>query len=1586
MEGFERSRAFLVAIDGYSNGVPPLRTPVADAKALARCLSDDHGFDTELILDADATLAGIRMFLSDLSKRVGSNDRVLFYFAGHGVAIEGDTGPTGYVLPQDADRGSDSKFLAMLELHAALSALPCRHMLVILDCCFAGAFQWASTRHLALAPEHLHQERYMWFISDPAWQAIASAAYDQKALDVAAEKPLGKRNDSQEHSPFAAALLNGLRGSADLATAGQAGDGVITATELYQFLVEALLPRAEGEFRQTPIFWPLKKHDKGQFVFLVPGRELALPAAPLLDAEANPWRGLEVYEEQHKEVFYGRGGAADRLAERILGRNAGGDTPAISAERFIVLTGPSGIGKSSLVLAGLLPRLKDKDALGERLCSVIVRPAKPGPTPFASLAAALRRAMPIDVETPDEPSLASQSDALANWLDEQDESKEFLLIVDQAEELITIGTDPSAQTQFTELIAQALNRTKRNLRVVFNVRSEFESQFVQSPLAPRWAAARFLVPQMTQDELRRVIEGPAAVKVMRFESAELVDTLVNEVVNMPGALPLLSFALSQMYRNYLDRHTTDRVLTHDDYDRLGGGVTASLRVRANQIVDEGDAVYRSAARRVLERFVSLEAGEFARRRVPRREFEVDAKDQSRIDHILGRLDQERLIVTDDANGASYLELAHDALILGWDRLLAWVRQDAPLITALRRLTSDAEDWESSDRGKRGLLWSDPARLQLTKSLMREPSPGLNRAESRFATASVRRARRNTAIRGTIAGALLSLSIGATWLAYSSEIRKAEAMLLLAASQIREASSGDAIVTIEAALSLATEFDAAIVQEAQGLLLELTHGSHSVLISSDDSTYQDRRILTPDPARHLLSFRAGGSFSELINFDGTRFDQSADEQSCSMNNVGGEIACRSVEHVLVTSGRTGSTFRLPPDVSGFFAISKDGSQLGVLSNNSLQIYSKDQSAPSLTLPVESTEQVNALFFDQNRQPNWVTEFGDVYAANLDSGTISRRYKYDGPYLDPDIYVDRQRTAALLRAGNEYVLLALTGLADPFLFDGEGASRAMPKAALSPRGDRAAGIRDGKLVLIDVNEQKELARLDVTGNFGVQFTPDGSEVAVVSEAESRAYVFDASSGRPLSSFGLTLQSDLETTSSESTIVAMDVCPQKGCLAVLDNVGRLQIFGLNSGIRFLRMEVPVRAIPELVVSENAEYLALSGVLDPSTVFNQGQLAVNFYRISMPGSLIPLANYQQWGLCSSVSPRGEAVAVSDCAENSAYELFSSEGRRIGTLRAGNGVPSTSTFGGTHPISFSMSSKVVATVEDRQVMLWSVIDARLLRSISAPFPDRKVVDVRFMDQDRILLLLDELGNLSAIDTANGSRFMLENSDPIDRLIPVATGEVAIIRKVGQRDLFLLKRDDQRLALFRLEGSIELDTDIVALDPAGVTVVSVMMDGTVRAWSIQTGREISTRARLPDRLDRSEAQIDVAPGGRRILAWQKGKAPALIDIGGPSSPIDLRLPKLRDYDDLEMAGFNSDGNVVGLFGFGTLAFWLDPNATPKIIQPISLGLVSGEFDSLRTMLLVRGNVGHSGDPCAFLVPIVTNLTELVEAARQVPAR
>ncbi len=248
---FERSRAIVIGINNYGDGIPQLKTAGNDARQLAEILSEDYGYDEVDLLVEDVTLARLQTLLDDLPAKVGVADRLVFYFAGHGIALDGDDGPAGYLIPQDARSDDRETFLPMQFLHEKLTALPCRHCLTILDCCFSGAFRWASTRSLTRMPEVIHRERYERFIRDPAWQVLTSAAHDQEALDILSGNVIGERETSGDHSPFAQALFDALRGAGDVIP-----DGVITAAELYIYLRDHVEVDAEAQaqHQQTPSF------------------------------------------------------------------------------------------------------------------------------------------------------------------------------------------------------------------------------------------------------------------------------------------------------------------------------------------------------------------------------------------------------------------------------------------------------------------------------------------------------------------------------------------------------------------------------------------------------------------------------------------------------------------------------------------------------------------------------------------------------------------------------------------------------------------------------------------------------------------------------------------------------------------------------------------------------------------------------------------------------------------------------------------------------------------------------------------------------------------------------------------------------------------------------------------------------------------------------------------------------------------------------------------------------------------------------------------------------------------------------------
>lgn len=755
---FRRSFAVTIGIDTYQLGVPPLRTAARDARRIGQVLANQHGYETIALIDGEATRARLVSLLTDeLPRIVGEDDRVCFYFAGHGVAMDGEQGPNGYLMPADANAADASTFLNMPLVHDALMRLPCRHMLVILDSCFSGAFRWSGTRAFKPTPPVIHQERFDRFVRDPAWQVITSASKDQKALDQLITGTLGSRAEVGEHSPFALALFEALAGEGDIIPRGK-GDGVITATELFLYVQQRLLSAAlEAGRQQTPQLWPLSKHEEGEYIFLAPGADVDLPKAEPLTFDRNPWKGLASYEAADASLFFGRRAAIDAL------------TAEVTAKPFVAVLGASGTGKSSLVRAGVIPTLRE-DARWR-----VLEPARPATEPFEAIG---RAVAPLGVGTA--PATADGIAAtVAAWVAAHP-GRTLLLVLDQAEELVTMARAASAREAVLALLARLLDTHPHACKVVITLRSDFEPQFDRSALAAAWKAGRFVVPPMSRADLKEVIERPASERVLYFEPPALVDALLDDVVNNPGGLPLLSFALSEMYVRYVTRQSNDRALTRDDYDALGG-VVGALRSRADAEFGALDPAHQASMQRLMLRMVSGGAGSLVKRRVSDAELEfADAAETARVTTVTNRLTEARLIVQgQEPGGDGYVEAAHDALVRGWARLIDWmhaVNADAVPLATRQKLAAAALEWARLPAGdaKKGLLWSDSARSALLLPLVRDKASWMNAHEFAFAERSVR-GRRNARYLAIATGvALAVLGVASLGFAVQSSRNAAQA--------------------------------------------------------------------------------------------------------------------------------------------------------------------------------------------------------------------------------------------------------------------------------------------------------------------------------------------------------------------------------------------------------------------------------------------------------------------------------------------------------------------------------------------------------------------------------------------------------------------------------------------------------------------------------------------------------------------------------------------------------------------------------------------------------------------------------------------
>jgi serine/threonine protein kinase/formylglycine-generating enzyme required for sulfatase activity len=424
--------------------------------------------------------------------------------------------------------------------------------------------------------------------------------------------------------------------------------------------------------------------------------------------EGNPYRGLHTFEAEHRGLFFGRRAEIGTLLERLR------------VEPLVIVAGDSGVGKSSLCRAGVLPAIQEGALGGGRAWSVLR--FVPGRSPLLSLGAALAPLLGMD-ESAVVRRLRAHPSAIARTIRKRlGDTAGLVLFVDQLEELVTMSETGGAGTA-----AEALGHLAQGLpgvRVLSTVRSDFLAPVAAQPgLGDEIARALYFLKPLSPDGVRAAITGPARVTGVSFESEALVETLVSSTSQAEGGLPLLQFALAELWEA---RDQAAGAITAAALSTIGG-VAGALARHADEVILAMTAVQRSAARRILFALVSPQGTP-----VRRREDEIVAGDPAARAALNGLVRGRLLVVRDNEQGATY-ELAHEALLRGWATLRRWIDEQADSRAVRQRLAAASMEWERLGRAREA-LWS-PRQLAELDGVV-DPDDLLPR-ETAFVTASRR---------------------------------------------------------------------------------------------------------------------------------------------------------------------------------------------------------------------------------------------------------------------------------------------------------------------------------------------------------------------------------------------------------------------------------------------------------------------------------------------------------------------------------------------------------------------------------------------------------------------------------------------------------------------------------------------------------------------------------------------------------------------------------------------------------------------------------------------------------------------------------
>ena len=917
--------------------------------------------------------------------------------------------------------------------------------------------------------------------------------------------------------------------------------------------------------------------------------------APEGEGVLCPYKGLARFEKQDAAIFHGREALVATLVARLA------DTP------LVVVAGPSGAGKSSLVRAGLLPALAAGALPGSGKWPQHV--LSPGAAPRRELAPVL---------------YGRQAPAAATAM---------VVVVDQFEELFTACGDEGERAGFVAELLGLLEPGSAPARVILAVRADYLGSCAQyQELASRVADGAVLVGPMSDDEVRRAVEGPARYAGLEVEP-DLLHAVVEDVRGRPGGLPLLSTALLDTWER-----RRGRTLTHAGY-LAAGGVSGALARLADSAYARLAPAEQEAARRILVRLADTgEAGLPVRRRVPLAEVAAPGDKAAR--RALDVLVARRLLTAGDDT----VEVAHEALLSHWPRLARWLEEDEQGRALRRHLAPAAREWAQSGRPDAELYRG--ARLASALDWAGGHAGDLNAIEEEFLAASRAAADRELREQRERAD------------------REARARAQEAQARVREARAGRRLRVVLAGVMALLLFSAvvgALAVQQRGQARAAERSAEAAQRSAEARRLGARALNEPGLDRSLLLAAAAVRTDPSLETEGDLFtalqrSPHALRQIRSSSDGLLGVAVSPDGHTLATSGDNGTlvfwdtrTMRRIGDpvqigsASGGIAFSPDGRRVAVLTVNtntsdfSLEVVVWDLASRSILRHLPLPGDFNAsgasltwtrdgravavesgigpvIFYDvatatQTRSVG-VPGAGsggpvDVYAAGGDILAIAESTRH-AILVDPKTaHIVRRITlpvaadsrVAVSRDGHT---LAVSGNKGAVFFEdlrtgqvrngiGEHAGGAA-NMVLSPNGQTAASLHPGGAVTI-WNVRTGQPRLTLAGHSGSvtdgAFTPDGRTLYTAS-LDTSVIAWDITGNR---SFGVTRPDTAQGPFSAGNLGV----PYAGWSAdrrravIGFRTGPIATIDVATGTRTTR-DRPVKGLEDLALSPDGHYAYLS------------------------------------------------------------------------------------------------------------------------------------------------------------------------------------------------------------------------------------------------------------------------------------------------------------------------------------------------------------------------------------------------------------
>ncbi|MEH2171671.1 nSTAND1 domain-containing NTPase [Nostoc sp.] len=650
--------ALVVGITDYTNQLSNLTKPATDAEALAQVLKTHGDFEDIVVLKGKVSTTKLAEALKTLLQQQAVKNEALIYFTGHGITVFDSLGTQqAYLATSDLTIVTQGKQIieqtggiSLLSLNNLIRDSDLSSLVVLLDCCHSGEF----------LERNLIEKTLTAFISQRDYYFIAACRGFQQAY---AKK-------SEQHSIFTTALLAGL------SPENTNDRGQVTGDRLFDILATELKGSGQEPIRMG---W-------GRSITLI-NHNIQTQAQTFEVKEECPYQGLKAFEAEQKQFFFGR----KQVVRKILGK--------LSQKPFVPIIGASGSGKSSVVQAGLIPELDDR-------VWQILPPIKPGFHPLQELRAVLKVFFPgAKKERLLWQLITNEPNPLPVILKHLTGADKFLLVVDQFEELFTVSVAEQKQ-RFIELLTQVVEMTDSRLKVVITIRSDFLEPCSDYPSLNKLIENQLvLMPRITGVDLKETITEPAKLQGHSVEEGLLLKIL-EDVGKEPGYLPLMEFALTRLWEK---RDQQKHQLTLEQYENFQG-LTGALNFHAENVylyedyqqdcpTQERNEQEKDWIEQIFLRLVRTgEEEKDTRQRQPKTELLTiagnDQEQQQALSELLdeGLVKGRLLVAGKDEQGKAWIDLAHEALIEGWQRFAQWRQQDRDLRRLSERLGDALREW------------------------------------------------------------------------------------------------------------------------------------------------------------------------------------------------------------------------------------------------------------------------------------------------------------------------------------------------------------------------------------------------------------------------------------------------------------------------------------------------------------------------------------------------------------------------------------------------------------------------------------------------------------------------------------------------------------------------------------------------------------------------------------------------------------------------------------------------------------------------------------------------------------------------------